>query len=334
MEFVLVLRELLGRRRLLAAGLAIAAIAAVLSVYRVDGASLKSRNLQYSSASTQVLVDAPASVLSNLSQSFEPLVERALVYANFMASPAVLEFVGKQAGIPGNQIYAAGPVNATLPRVEQEPTDLKRNVQITGETKPYRLAFNSDPRTPTISIFARAPSTHQAIALANGAAAGLKAYVANDQAGSKVPVDSRVTIRQLGPATGGVVDGGVSKSLAFLVFVGVFVLWCLLLLAFERFASYWQATSAGDEAFTGGGEPVPVVTTVPLDPDDEAEDDDDDDLAAEADDDLGVADDEPGIAPTGPRLVDDSPSEADDDPRVQDDAERVVLGHPSSRSLP
>src|ERR1700740_3202956 len=122
MGFALALRELSRHRLLLALGGFVAVIAAVLSVYRLDGLTLKSRSLQYSSASTQILVDSSSSVLGNLSQSSEDLSTRAQVYANFMVSPAVLSLVGKQVGLSGEQIYAAGPVNANQPRVVQEPT--------------------------------------------------------------------------------------------------------------------------------------------------------------------------------------------------------------------
>ncbi len=181
MEFALVIRELLKRRRLLAAGVLLAAIAAIFSVYRLEGTKLESRSLQYSSASTQVLIDSPSSVVGNLSQSFEPLSQRASVYADFMASPAVLKLVGQQVHLSGEQIYAAGPVDVNQPRVIVEPTALKRNVEITGETAPYRLNFESQPNLPTISIYSQAPTTSQAVALANGAAVGLQQYVASTE---------------------------------------------------------------------------------------------------------------------------------------------------------
>jgi hypothetical protein len=244
MELALVLRELLRRRVLLFIGVLVAAIAATLSVYRLDGTTLKPRSLQYSSASTAVLVDTPSSVLGNLSQSFESLNVRALVYANFMASPAVLNLIGQQAGIPGDQIYAAGPVDELEPRSVQEPTALKRNVEITGETEPYRLSFNSTPNLPTVDVYSQAPTTAQAIALANGAVAGLKEYVSNLEKVNKVPPRSRVAIRQLGPANGSVVDGGISKAVAGIVFVGVFLLWCVLVLCAARFYAGWTASAA------------------------------------------------------------------------------------------
>jgi hypothetical protein len=224
-------------------GLLVAAIAATFSVYRLDGTKLKARSLQYSSASTQVLVDTPSSVLGNVSQSFEPLSARAVVYANFMASPAVLELIGKQVGLSGGQIYAAGPVDAQQPRVVQEPTALKRNVEITGETNPYRLSFESQTNLPTINIDSQAPTTKQAIALANAAAVGLQQYVTGLENADKVPPKARVTIRRLGLANGAVVDGGIRKSLAAIVFLAVFLLWCVLVLVGARFRENWRASA-------------------------------------------------------------------------------------------
>jgi hypothetical protein len=247
MEFALVLRELSKRRILLLVGVLVAVTAAVFSVYRIEGSSLKPKTLQYSSANTQVLVDSPKSVLGNLSQSFEPLSIRASVYANFMASPAVLAVIGQQVGLSGGQIYAAGPVNPQQPRVVQEPTALKRNVEITGEANPYRLEFSNNTSQPTINIYAQAPKTTQAIALANAAVVGLQRYVGDLQRASGTPSAARVTIRQLGPAIGGVVNGGISKALAAMVFVMVFLLWCVLVLVGSRFVAIWRTSGSLDK---------------------------------------------------------------------------------------
>jgi hypothetical protein len=230
-------------------GVLIAAVAATFSVYRLDGLTFKARSLQYSSASTQILVDSPSSVLGNLSQTFEPLSTRAAVYANFMASPAVLNLIGQQLGMSGEQIYAAGPVIANQPRVVQEPTALKRNVEITGESNPYRLNFESQINLPTINIYSQAPTTERAVALANAAAAGLNLYVTRLENTNKIPPASRVTIRQLGPANGAVVNGGISKALAAIVFILVFVLWCVIVLVASRFLENWRASAV----LTSGG---------------------------------------------------------------------------------
>ncbi len=205
MEFALILRELSRRRAALGIGVVIALIAAILSVYRLTSTGLAPRSLQYSSASTQVFVDTPSSVLGDLQPSFEPLQARATVYANFMASPTFLALVGEKSGIPGSQIYAAGPVDPSVPRVVEEPTAVQRNVEITGESTPYRLNFNDDPNLPTIGIYAQAPNTRQAVELANASAAALAQYVATLAKTGNTPPAQRVVIRQLGSASGGVV---------------------------------------------------------------------------------------------------------------------------------
>ncbi len=236
MEFALAIRDLWKRRLLLGLGVLVAAAAAASSVHH--------KSLQYSGASTQVLVDSSSSVIGNASEPFEPLSGRAQVYSNFMTSPTILEAIGRQVGLAGDQIYAAGPVDANLPRVEQEPTALKRNVEITGETKPYRLSFENQGNVPTITINAQAPTTKQAIALANASAVALERYVAGVVASDKIPAHSQVAIRQLGSASGAVVDGGISKTLAAIVFIAVFLLWCVLVLVGVRFRETWRASAA------------------------------------------------------------------------------------------
>ena len=269
MEFALVLRELWGRKKLLIAGFLIALVAATLSVYRPDGMSLKSRSLVYSAASTQVLVDQSSSVLGNSSQVFDGPDARATVFANFMTSPAVLALIGEKAGIPGDQLYAAGPVNPNVPRVVQEPTAGARNVQITGENDPYRLTLNADPTMPIIDIYSQAPTTKQAIALANGAVSGLQEYLTNVENADNVRPSNRVEIHPLGTATGGPVDPAIRKSLAALVFLAVFVLWCVALLVGARFRANWLASAeihdaeVGEPGLDRAGQPRPACSHAP-----------------------------------------------------------------------
>lgn len=259
MELALVLQELLRRRRALALGLLVALVAAVMSVYRIDGFGLKPRGLRHSSASTEVFVDTPTSVLSNVTQAIEPLQARATTYANFLASPAMLALIGRHAGIAGDRLYAAGPVDATVPRVVEEPTAIVRNVEISGETAPYRLNFSNDPSLPTIGIAAQAPTTRQAMKLADAAAAALREYVSNLQASNGTSASSRVVIRQLGPATGGVSDAGVSRALASIAFFATFFLWCVALLLGARFRETWRAAARVQRR--GGVEALATRTT-------------------------------------------------------------------------
>ena len=244
MELALVLRELWTRKLAVGAGVLVAIAAAVLSVYRLDGFGLKPRSLSFSSASTQVLIDTGQSAIGDTSQNVDPLLTRATVYANLMAGPAFLDEIGSRIGLSGNQIYAAGPVDSQLARTVQEPTALKRNVELTGERMPYKFNFDNDPNLPEVGIFAQAPTTKQAIAMANAAAATLAAYVARIETTSGVPVRSRVAVRQLGAASGAVVNGGVSKTVFGLVFIAVLSIWCVGVLAAARFRENWRASAA------------------------------------------------------------------------------------------
>jgi hypothetical protein len=244
MEFALILRELSRRPRALAVGVIVAGLASLFSIYTIgSGLSLKPRQLQYSSATTTVFIDTPSSVLGNITQAIEPLQARATVFANFMASPSVLDLIGEKSGIPADQIYAAGPIDSNVPRIIEEPTAIQRNVELTGETKPYRLNFNDDPNLPTIGVYAQAPTTAQSVDLAEAAVSALKLYVAGLQNSEHTPAKSRIVIRQLGPAKGAVVNGGISKALASMAFFGVFFLWCVLMLVFTRFRETWRQSA-------------------------------------------------------------------------------------------
>lgn len=236
------LNELWGRKRLLLVGVAVATFAAVLSIYRVVGVppTLQPRSLVYSGAYTEAYVDAPHSFIGDLSLNMGPLVNRATIYANLMASPEQVLLTGQIAKIPGDQIYAAGPLDPDQQRVVQEPTAIKRNIEITGESDPYRLEFQTDPWLPTIGVYAQAPTTSQAYALAAAAVTALTRYIAADQKREHVLAQDQVVIRRLGPPAGGVVDGGIKKKLAGLVFVLTYVLWCVLVLIGIRLRASWD----------------------------------------------------------------------------------------------
>lgn len=229
---------------MLALGVVIALVVTVLSAYRLDGSSLKPRQVIYSGASTQILIDTPRSSLADVGQNIDPLQIRATVLANLMASPSFLELVGKRVGLSGAQIYAAGPVDPQLPRTQQEPTALKRNVELTGETAPYRLNFNSDPNLPEIGVYAQAPTTDMAVKLANASSSALSEYISNAEDQTQVPDHNRATIRQLGSATGGVVNGSAGKEIMVLMFMAVLIFWCVLMLVVVRFRANWRASAA------------------------------------------------------------------------------------------
>ncbi len=246
MELARTLKILWHRRRLLVLGALIALVAALLSVYQVGlfPPSMKSRTNVFAAASTQILVDTPGSAFADLNSELEPLDARAGVFARFLASPVAVALIAREAKLPFDAIEARGPYDLNLPLSQQEPTAEKRSSQIIGEGAVYRLRFENNPALPIVSVFAQAPTQDEAVALAAAAPAALRTYIDRLQTQQHTPPDSRVEIRQLGNATGGIVNKGASLQIATLVFIVVLVGWCMLLIPAQTIARGWR--EAGD----------------------------------------------------------------------------------------
>jgi hypothetical protein len=249
MELARVFRALWHRKWLVAVGAVLAAIAATFSVATISlfPPSLTSRTNVFSSASTQMLVDTPGSAFANLSEEVEPLNTRASVFSRFLASPIAIGLIAREANLPANAVQGQGPYEQSLPLFEQEPTAEKRSSQIIGERALYRLRFENNPNLPIINVFAQAPTTDGAIRLANAVPAALSTYIHRIQVAQHTPPKRRVEIRQLGDATGGVVNAGANVQIALLVFFVFLVGWCLLLIPAHTIAKGWRASGSDDD---------------------------------------------------------------------------------------
>lgn len=182
----------------------------------------------YATASTEMIVESPQVPLGNWTASLDPYVARASVFADLMTSPAALAAIGEASGIPANAIAATGPsTNGLAPVAQSPPTPARATTQ-------FKLFFDQDPSLPTVEIYAQAPTTRQATALANGAVTGFGSYLRGLEAQSSITGNQRVVVRQLGGAAGGVVDPGVGKKTAAVIFVVVMLAWCAMILLVER----------------------------------------------------------------------------------------------------
>jgi hypothetical protein len=237
-------------------------VGALFGAVAAVGSVATSHSVVYASASTQVLVDSPTSALANASVDLTGYQDRAAIFARIMTTTAALQYIGKAAGINGNLIDATGPVEINQsPTVTHAPVDVV-NGQDVAAPAVYKLSFVQNPSLPTVDVYADAPTTAQAIALANGVATGFANFV-NSVGASNVPQAQRIQIRQLGPATGGMVDASASKSMALLAFVGVFGLWCGIVLFATRLRANLRAAKRGDvdDALTAAEEQFPAVPT-------------------------------------------------------------------------
>jgi hypothetical protein len=253
-ELARTLRTLWNRRRLVALGALVAAFAAFLSVYRVGvfPPSLQARTNVFASASSQILVDTPDSAFADLSYDLESLDTRATVFARFLASPAAVALIAREAKLPLDAIEAQGPYELNLPEVQQAPTAEKRSSQIIGEGALYRLRFENNPSLPIVSVFAQAPGRDEAIALAAAAPAALRGYIDRIQERQHTPRSQRVEIRQLGKATGAIVNKGANLQIATLVFLVVLGGWCMLLIPARTIARGWRELSEVERRGSNG----------------------------------------------------------------------------------
>ena len=225
MELAQALVQLWQRKIWLAVGLVVAVLAAFAS------RELLKSNV-YAAASTQMVIDSPQSALGNISPDLTPFTARAGIFSRLMTSPQALAAIGRAAGIPGTQIAAQGPPEVGLPQVAQQPYQSPAR---------FKLLLDQDPSLPTIDVYTQAPTTRQAIALANGAVTGFASFLQSlDQQGS-VPPSRRVELRQLGNAVGGIVDPGANTKMAGLIAVAVLVVWCAMILYVSKVRSAWAS---------------------------------------------------------------------------------------------
>lgn len=255
MEPARALKILWRRRRLVALGAAVALLAALLSIYRVGlfPPTLESRSNVFSTASSQILVDAPNSAFADTSFDLDELDTRAGVFARFLASPAAVALISREAGIPFAAIEARGPFELNLPEVQQAPTAEERSSQILGEGALYRLRFENNPGLPIVSVFAQAPEPEEAATLAAAAPAALDDYIERIQAQQQTPLQRQVVVRQLGSSRGGTVNEGANLQIATLVFVIVLGGWCMLLVPARTIARGWRGGGPGERRASANG---------------------------------------------------------------------------------
>jgi hypothetical protein len=107
----------------------------------------------------------------------------------------------------------------------------------------YTLQLNTDETQPLIRIVAQAPTSTAAIGLANGAATGLTSYVTELENSQGVSPTNRVFIRNLGEPTDAPSESGISPPLGIVIFFGLSIMWCALVLLVSRFRQTWRSVA-------------------------------------------------------------------------------------------
>jgi hypothetical protein len=211
---------------------------------------VRPRSLEMATAYTQVMVDTPKSALLDLRQStddVQALTNRAVLLGSLMASPPVLAYIARRAGVPADVLQVQAPRTPAQPRPRTVPGRSNGPTDLLRSTDQYRLDIQADPIVPFLDIYAQAPTASAAGVLANAAVDGLGDYL-RALGAQGTPRGMQVQLRQFGRARGEVINKGIDLQVALLTFVFVFAVACAAAVAIARIRRGWllaAAASAG-----------------------------------------------------------------------------------------
>jgi hypothetical protein len=177
-------------------------------------------------ASTHVTVDSPEGTLLDpeaLIQDYDILIQRAEILGRMLVSPTVLEDTARSAGVPAAQLSGLARDTATVQQALKEPASEERASQILRSRAPYRIEVQGRPDDPVLDIYTQAPTTDQALRLADGSVESLRRYLGTLSADNGLNGAQTLVVKQLGEARGGVVSGGATRlQIAMLTFLVAF----------------------------------------------------------------------------------------------------------------
>jgi hypothetical protein len=249
-----------GAAALCAALALVAALASVRHVSLLPPGLHGPRHLQIATASTHVVVDRARSPIADTraeTGDFDSLARRSVLLGELMTSRRVLEYVGRRAGVPAEQIAGFSPVTSDVPAVFKEPDSERRADEIARSTAPYRLNVQSSPALPTLDVYAQAPTPAAARRMASAAVAGLRDYLRAVAAEHGADPEAQVRLVELGAPRGGVVNGGAAPEIAVFTFLVVFAISSGLLAIVVRARRGWLAAAAAERDVGRTGAPAP-----------------------------------------------------------------------------
>ncbi len=248
MSFIRILKELWGRRLLVALSILVAAAIAVLAIYQVSPAPpfLSKRTQLSAGGSVEVLVDSARSPIADARRDLTGLMARAGVFARLMVGGNVIGEIAKRAGVPVKQIDVAGPtpLPGQAPGIEEPPPQLH----------PYGITITQQGELPIVTVTTRAPTVGKARELAAAAPPAISEMVESIQREQSTPAEKQVELRVLGPAKAAPKDDALGKKVALALFIAVFVVCLTLILAVPRLIAAWRTVEPDELPWETGGE--------------------------------------------------------------------------------
>ncbi|WP_157260750.1 hypothetical protein [Patulibacter minatonensis] len=256
MELVAILQRLWKYRILTALVLLVAVLAAVVSSYDIGSSGLTKRasTSRFGAAQGQFYVDTRRPSLITAEAQQPDLIARSKTVASFIGAGRVRSALARIVGVPVAQIQVEGPL-PDQPGSSAQPVAQQRANQLVGEGSPYKIFVDTDPSSPTVTLFVQAPDGARASRLASAVPAALKDYLdqltrdalpaeKNRFDRAQVPTNSkqalalqkanfarklddtlagRTVIRTVGAPVGGNVTTQSSQAIGGLVFIVVLV---------------------------------------------------------------------------------------------------------------
>lgn len=236
--------------------ISLACFAALWSVQKVSlhPLELSPRSLEMATASTHVVVDTPISSLVDLRQdtySFEALKNRAILLGNVIGSSTVRQRVADAAGVPVDRLRVQAPLTSEqlAPPVDSE--NARHTNDILKSTDQYRLNIQANPSVPMLDIYAQTPDARSAAKIVNAAVDELQRYLRDLAVTEETPLKSQIHLIQLGRARGTVINQGVNRQMALLVFLLAFGVCSATVIYVNRVRTGWRLAALADAGAPG-----------------------------------------------------------------------------------
>lgn len=256
MEFGKRLRTLWRLKVWVTLCLLVSVAAAIWSVAQISLSplGLTARKMQMATASTHILIDSKSSMLIDLRENtynMEGLRNRTVLLGNVAASSDVRTRVAQRVGIPAGVLRVQPPLTPEMTTRPPGSENSQATTDILKSTDEYRLNIQSNPSVPMLDIYAQAPSAEAAAALANGMVDELTRYMKDLAASQRTPDKMQIRLLPLGRAQGAVINGGVDRQVAVLVFLITLGITAATVIFFSRVRAGWRAARLAEQTASG-----------------------------------------------------------------------------------
>lgn len=177
---------------------------------------LEPRSIEFAAARAQLFVDSDPSPVGDASVNTAGLAQRALIFANFLATDVVQRAIARRLGISPASFAIHGQTVVQNPAVNPTQGPERAN-QLLDRDADSVLLFRNDQGSQIIQIFSQAPTLQRAMGLAAAAAAEVVRMVDRIQRAQHAGRSRHIILRQLGTVQGAVVNRGVGTVAALLI---------------------------------------------------------------------------------------------------------------------